>query len=101
LITLALWRCGAQILDSPFSDLTLLAEDMVEKGRDQGLFVPGFVVSIAISFIRGTVRKTAGFNIRDISPIKNVNACFIPALFVSGAEDDFILPKHSEAIHAK
>jgi hypothetical protein len=27
----------AQILDSPFSDLTLLAEDMVEKGRDQVL----------------------------------------------------------------
>ena len=26
---------SAQILDSPFSDLTLLAEDMVEKGRDQ------------------------------------------------------------------
>jgi len=67
----------------------------------QGLFVPGFVVSIAISFIRGSVRKTAGFNIRDISPIKNVEACFIPAFFVSGAEDDFILPKHSEAIHAK
>ena len=51
--------------------------------------------------IRGSVKKQAGFNIKDISPIKNVDKCFIPALFVAGESDDFILPHHSEAIHAK
>mmetsp|Transcript_17362 Transcript_17362/g.22536 ORF Transcript_17362/g.22536 Transcript_17362/m.22536 type:complete len:443 (+) Transcript_17362:114-1442(+) len=92
---------AAMILDSPFSDLTVLAEEMVDKGREQGLMVPGFVVSIAMSFIRSSVRKKAGFSIKDISPIKRVDQCFIPALFVAGAEDDFIHPRHSSQIHAK
>jgi len=65
------------------------------------LTVPGFVVSIAISFIKGTVKSRAGFSLKDISPIKRVDMCFIPALFVAGKDDDFILPKHSEAIHAR
>jgi pimeloyl-ACP methyl ester carboxylesterase len=30
---------AAMILDSPFSDLTVLAEEMVDKGREQGLMV--------------------------------------------------------------
>lgn len=92
---------AAMILDSPFSDLTVLAEEMVDKGREQGLMVPGFVVSIAMSFIRSSVKKKAGFSIKDISPIKRVDQCFIPALFVAGAEDDFIHPRHSSQIHAK
>jgi hypothetical protein len=89
------------ILDSPFSDLTLLAEEMVEKGREQGITVPGFVVSIALRFIRGSVKKQAGVDIRDISPIQHADKCFIPALFVAGEHDDFISKKHSQDIHAK
>jgi hypothetical protein len=54
-----------------------------------------------MSFIRSTVKKKAGFNIKDICPIKRVDHCFIPALFVAGAEDDFIHPRHSSQIHAK
>jgi pimeloyl-ACP methyl ester carboxylesterase len=92
---------AAMVLDSPFADLTQLAEEMVDKGRAQGMTVPGFVVSIAISWIKGTVKKSAGFNIRDISPIKKVDSSFIPALFVAGKDDDFILPHHSEQIFAK
>jgi len=92
---------AAMVLDSPFADLTMLAEEMVDKGREQGLMVPSFVVSIALSFIRSSVKKAAGFNIRDISPIKRVDACFIPALFVAARDDDFILPHHAQRIHAK
>ena len=92
---------AAMVLDSPFADLTQLAEEMVDKGREQGLTVPGFVVSIAISFIRSTVKSKAGFSIKDISPIKRVDQCFIPALFVAGEGDDFIHPRHSQSIHAK
>jgi hypothetical protein len=89
------------ILDSPFSDLTTLAEEMVEKGRDQGIAVPGFVVSLALRMIRGSVKKQAGVDIRHISPIAHADKCFIPALFVAGEHDDFINKRHSEKIHAK
>lgn len=92
---------ACMILDSPFTDLTTLAEEMVEKGRDQGIAVPGFVVSIALRMIRGSVKKQAGVDIRHIAPIANADKCFIPALFVAGEHDDFINKRHSEQIHAK
>jgi pimeloyl-ACP methyl ester carboxylesterase len=91
---------ACMILDSPFSDLTTLAEEMVEKGKEQGINVPGFVTSIALRLIRGSVKKQAGVDIRDIAPISHADKCFIPALFVAGEHDDFINKRHSEMIHA-
>lgn len=92
---------ACMILDSSFSDLTKLAEEMVEKGREQGINVPNFVVSVAIRMIRGSVKKQAGMDIKHISPISHADKCFIPALFVAGEHDDFIHKRHSEAIHAR
>jgi len=89
------------ILDSPFADLTQLAEEMVEKGRDQGIVVPTFVVSMALRMITGSVKKQAGVNIKNISPISHADKCFIPAFFVAGEHDDFIKKHHAEAIYKK
>lgn len=91
---------ACMILDSPFSDLTTLAEEMVEKGKEQGINVPSFVTSIALRMIRGSVKKQAGVDIKDIAPISHADKCFIPALFVAGEHDDFINKRHSERIHA-
>jgi hypothetical protein len=82
------------MLDSAFADLTMLAEEMVEKGRKQGLFAPGFVVKMAIRMIRSSVQKMAGFDIRLLSPIEHADRCFIPALFVAAEGDDFVPPHH-------
>lgn len=92
---------ACMILDSPFADLSQLAEEMVEKGREQGITVPNLVVHVAIRMIRSSVKKQAQFDIKLISPIAHADKCFIPALFVAGEHDDFINKHHSEAIHAK
>ena len=92
---------ACMILDSPFADLSQLAEEMVEKGREQGIVVPNFVVSVALRMIQGSVKKQAGFNIKHISPIAHADKCFIPALFVAGEHDEFIKKHHSEEIYAK
>ncbi|CAM9567385.1 unnamed protein product, partial [Ectocarpus sp. 12 AP-2014] len=89
---------AALVLDSAFADLTQLAEEMVERGRQAGLTVPGIVVKMVMRMIRGTVAKTANFNVRDLCPIKHANRTFIPALFVAGLADDFIKPHHSKQI---
>lgn len=60
----------------------------------QGLTVPGIVVKMVMRMIRGTVTKTANFNVRDLCPIKHADRTFIPALFVAGLDDDFIKPHH-------
>ncbi|KAL7440922.1 hypothetical protein ACHAXH_006946 [Discostella pseudostelligera] len=90
---------AAMVLDSPFSDLSLLCEQMVDKARDQGINVPGFVSSVAIRMIRGSVRRQADFDIRDVSPISHAPHCFIPALFVAAENDDFITKSHSQSLH--
>lgn len=35
---------------------------------------------------------------REIIPLNYVENCFIPALFIHGTNDNFILPKHSEEL---
>jgi fermentation-respiration switch protein FrsA (DUF1100 family) len=92
---------ACMILDSPFADLTQLCEEMVEKARDQGVVVPGFVVSVALRMIQSSVKKQAGFNIKQVSPIAHADKCFIPAMFVAGEHDDFIKKHHSEILHSK
>lgn len=92
---------ACMILDSPFADLTQLCEEMVEKAREQGIVVPGLIVSVAIRLLAGSVKKQAGFNIKAISPISHADKCFIPALFVAGEHDDFIKKHHSEEIYEK
>ena len=92
---------SCMILDSPFTDLTRLAEEMVEKVKEHGLNVPNFVVSVALRMIKRSVKSQAGFSIRHISPISHVHRCFIPAMFVAGEHDDFIDKQHSKCLHEK
>ena len=92
---------AAMILDSPFSSLVTLAEELVEKGRKQGMFAPSLVVSLVIRWIRQSVRSEAGFDIYDLSPIEKADTCFIPALFVAAKEDSFIPITHSQAIYSE
>mmetsp|Transcript_32337 Transcript_32337/g.32960 ORF Transcript_32337/g.32960 Transcript_32337/m.32960 type:complete len:547 (-) Transcript_32337:425-2065(-) len=92
---------AGMILDSPFADLQQLAEEMVDRGRQQGLAVPGFVVRIALRWIRSSVQKQAMFDIRDLSPIQHADKCFIPAMFVAAENDDFVPPRHGQQIFEK
>lgn len=92
---------AGMVLDSAFADLTILAEDMVEKGRQHGLFAPNFVVKIAIKFVRSSVQKAANFDIKTLSPIEHADKCFIPAMFIAGEGDQFVLPRHSQSIYDK
>ena len=92
---------ACMILDSPFADLTQLAEEMVEKGREQGIVVPTFVVSVALRMIQNSVKKQANVNIKHISPVSHVDKCFIPALFVAGEHDDFIKKHHAETLYER
>jgi alpha/beta superfamily hydrolase len=92
---------AGMVLDSAFADLQMLAEEMVEKGRQHGLFAPNFLVSIAIRMIRSSVQKAADFDIKVLAPIEHADKCFIPALFVAAEGDEFVPPHHSQRIYQK
>lgn len=71
---------AGMVLDSPFSDLKDLAFELAKKHTK----IPGFVLSGAMKLVRSTIKKKAQFDIYDLTPIKHVENCFIPALFGVG-----------------
>lgn len=79
------------VLDSPFSDMKLLVNELAKSYTK----IPSFLVSGALKLVRKTIKSKAKFDILDLSPIKHVENAFIPALFATATEDDFILPHHA------
>jgi hypothetical protein len=93
---------ACMILDSSFCNLVQVAEELVDKVRnEQKLNIPGFVTSIALRTIEKTVQQKANFSIRDVSPVAHVTDCTIPAFFVAGLQDDFIAKHHTEHLYEK
>lgn len=85
------------VLDSAFSSLRTLAEELCRKYTK----IPKFVMSGAISLIRSSIQSRAKFDVNDLNPLKNhVTKAFIPALFISGNQDEFITSDHTKALHA-
>ena len=85
------------VLDSPFADLRLLAEELCKNHTK----LPKFIVSGAMSIIRKTIQGRANFDINDLVPMNHAQSGFMPALFVAANDDTFILPHHTKDLHAK
>ncbi|CAG9465878.1 unnamed protein product [Pedinophyceae sp. YPF-701] len=87
---------AGMVLDSPFSRLTDLMVEIVEK---QELHVPRFAKKIVLGMMRRSVRKRAAFDIYTVAPIEYAPRAFIPALFAHAIEDDFVPAHHGKALH--
>jgi len=84
------------VLDSAFSSLKTLAEDLCKKHAS----LPNFVIGSALSILNSSIKDRANFDIYDINPLKNhVDKAFIPALFISAKSDNFIEPKHTQELY--
>lgn len=85
------------VLDSPFSDLKVLCEELVDvytKSR-----IPRWVVGIALHMVRSSITQHAAFDIYDLVPINHVSNSYIPALFAAAYNDSFIRPHHAKELH--
>eukprot|EP01127_Copromyxa_protea_P011577 TRINITY_DN2917_c1_g1_i1.p1 TRINITY_DN2917_c1_g1~~TRINITY_DN2917_c1_g1_i1.p1 ORF type:complete len:431 (-),score=97.75 TRINITY_DN2917_c1_g1_i1:40-1332(-) len=86
------------VLDSPFSSLKTLSNELVGKLEQK---IPKSIVNVAFKMLKKTIDKKAHFNIEKLEPIKHASSCFIPALFAHAESDDFVSPSHSLAISQK
>jgi len=86
------------VLDSPFTSMTKLAEELYTKVMGGS---PGIMYSMAQWLVRKSVRSRANFEFEDLTPIDHVAQAFIPALFVIANQDDFINPKHGVELYEK
>eukprot|EP00008_Paramoeba_atlantica_P013909 CAMPEP_0201475458 /NCGR_PEP_ID=MMETSP0151_2-20130828/886_1 /ASSEMBLY_ACC=CAM_ASM_000257 /TAXON_ID=200890 /ORGANISM="Paramoeba atlantica, Strain 621/1 / CCAP 1560/9" /LENGTH=366 /DNA_ID=CAMNT_0047855559 /DNA_START=192 /DNA_END=1292 /DNA_ORIENTATION=- len=89
---------AGMVLDSPFSNLNKVATELVEVNQ---IKLPKIVISGALKLIKKRIQERAGFDIEKLNPIDSADSCFIPALFVHGKDDNFILPHHSNDIQKK
>ncbi len=86
---------AGMVLDSPFSSLKLLVEELVKDKVN----LPNFVINQALKLVKSTVQKKANFKLDDIEPVKFAERCFIPALFVAANNDNFVKPHHAKILH--
>jgi hypothetical protein len=85
------------VLDSPFSDLKVLCEELVDVYTNGK--IPRWVVGIALQMVRGSIKQHAHFDIYELAPIQHVSRSFIPALFTAAYNDNFIRPHHAKELH--
>jgi len=88
---------GGIVLDSPFSDLKVLSEELVKTHTK----IPKLIASGAMLLIRNTIKGKAKFDINDLVPMNHVEAGFVPAMFIAGKDDKFIDPRHSKDLYNK
>jgi len=84
------------ILDSSFTSLKRLALEIVEQAQMK--HVPSVLINAFLKMMRSSVRKRTGLDILKLEPIKDVDTCFIPAVFVAALGDRFISPQHTRDI---
>lgn len=89
---------AAICLDSPFSSLRELIEEIAQSDR---LFVPvpTWLVNGILAVIRSRVKVLADFDIEDLVPLNYGPKSKVPALFLHGLQDTFVLPRHSEKLY--
>jgi pimeloyl-ACP methyl ester carboxylesterase len=87
------------VLDSPFSDLRLVADELAHLFL--GSNVPGFILSLGISMVRSSIKSRAQFDIDELSPISHVSNAYVPALFAAADQDTFIKPEHGKTLFEK
>lgn len=71
---------AGMVLDSPFSNLRTLCDELAASHSK----VPRFLVGAAMALVKKTIKKKAGFDINELTPITHVENTFIPALFATG-----------------
>jgi len=84
------------VLDSPFSDLWVLAIELV---KSQNLNIPSIATSFAHVLIQRSVKSYTKVDIENLAPIKVVANARVPALFCAARGDGFVKPFHSERLH--
>ena len=94
------------VLDSPFASLEQVALELVTSAPETvpgAPHVPPFLVKTALTFVAGSVKRRANFDLYKLRPVDAAKTCFVPALFGCGDADVLVRPPHSPqplALHA-
>lgn len=83
------------ILDSPFSLLKLLIKEIASDYS----IIPKFVVDKFLNIIDEKLQEKANFTIDSINCLESMKNLKIPCMFLSGKNDNFVKPHHSNLLY--
>jgi len=89
------WSISALVLDSPFSNLSLVAQELVNSQ----IALPDFLVTMALNHVRSEIQARASFDIEELRPLRSAPRARSPAVFGVATDDDFVLPHHTYDLH--
>jgi hypothetical protein len=84
---------AACVLDSPFSDLRKVMEEVAKKAN-----LPGIFLDVGIEAVRREVQSRAGFDVNDVVPLHSAPKATCPVLFGVAMDDELVLPYHAQAL---
>lgn len=83
------------ICDSPFSSLYKLALELGEEKTS----VPGLFLPPILKLVEKTIKEKAGFEFKDLDLINCAQKSYIPCIFITSKEDNFVKPYHVETLY--
>lgn len=84
------FRVGAIVVDSPFSSLTKMVQDIAYEHYK----IPGFIASIGISVITSSIKDRLGVDLFEkLDAYTSVQKCTTPIVFVAASDDCLVRPK--------
>lgn len=88
-------KIKAMCLDSPFSDIRVLAKDLSYKYMS----IPGFLVDTTLFFLKRTLMEKNNFDLFDLKPIEHASETTIPVLLIHAKNDNLIPLEHTIKIY--
>ena len=85
------------MLDSTYSSLKRLINETVSPSS----LIPEWLIQTLLSIVKQSVQRRAKFDIYAMDPIKDLDMCFVPALFCHASEDTVINPRHTQEMYEK
>lgn len=86
---------NACVLDSPFSRLRLVAEELL----DSRLHIPKFILDLGIEAVRREVHNRAKFDMNEVVPANAAMYATCPAFFGASLDDELISSHHSQDLY--
>jgi len=82
------------VLDSPYSNLYKLCQELWKRRSK----IPLFVCKLVLKLMRKSILKKAGFDLTKLDTLAFAQKCFSPCKFFYPDKDDFVDPKHSKKL---
>lgn len=90
-------KVGGCVLDSPFGNLSLVAEEIMRKTAEDyiGLNVPDFLIKLGLEIISNEASSRADFDMMKVNPLEYASGAICPAIFGVARDDSFVQPHHT------